>query len=99
MTISGGIKFFQKNLVDIDFDAALVLVSTGTSYGDYLRNRNNLDKWTSVGSSDIITETIEARFEASTSINRLLLVGHNFKAFTVKYWNGAAWTHFSSVVT
>jgi hypothetical protein len=24
---------------------------------------------------------------------------NNFKAFTVKYWNGSAWTEFSSVVT
>jgi len=99
MTVSGGIKFFRKNRGDIDDENATAAVSTGSATRDYARNRKRYLRWESVGSDDITTETYELRFGAAYDIDRIILNRHNFKAFFVKYWDGAAWKHFANVIT
>lgn len=99
MTISGGIKFLRKNRGDIDDENASASVSSGTATRTYARNRKRYLRWESSGSDDLTTETYELNFGDSYDIDRLILNRHNFKAFTVEYWNGAAWTDFANVVT
>lgn len=99
MAVSGGIKFFRKNRGDIDDENATSAASTGSSTRNYARSRKRYLRWESVGSDDLTTETYELRFGASYDIDRIILNRHNFKAFFVKYWDGAAWQHFANVVT
>jgi hypothetical protein len=99
MAVTGGIKFFYKNYADIDNASCLVSCSTGSALRGSLRDRKTYTRWESSGSSDATTETITVDFGASHAINRLILVKNNFKAFSVTYWNGSAWTDFSTVVT
>jgi hypothetical protein len=99
MTISGGIKFFTKSRCDIDNEQCLISVYTGSTTKNNIRDRKNTTKWSSSGSNDSVTETITVDFGANYTIDRLLLVKNNFKAFTVQYWNGTSWTHFAAVVT
>jgi hypothetical protein len=99
MAVSGGIKFFEKSKCDIDVDACSVAVSSGSTVKDNIRDRKNTTRWVSVSSNDTTTETITVDFGSAQTINRLVLVKNNFKAFNVQYWNGSAYTDFASVVT
>lgn len=99
MAISGGIKFFYKCRGDLDNDIAEAAVSSGATTRNNARSRKTYLKWESEGSDDTTTETYELRFGAEQTINRLLLVRNNFKAFSVQYWNGSTWVDFSNVVT
>lgn len=99
MAVSGGIKFFYKNYGDLDNDSASASVSTGSSARNFARSRKTYLYWISEGSDDTTTETYELRFGESKDIDRIILNRHNFKAFTVEYWDGAAWADFADVVT
>lgn len=92
-------KFFRKNFADIDYDGVLIEASTGVSLRNVVRDRRRYGKWESVGSSDATTEYLIVYFDEAKTIDRLILVGHNFKAFTAQYYDGSAWQDFSSVVT
>lgn len=94
--IGGGVKFFSlsKSLLA---DGASITASTGSASANYCLDKNPLTFWRSVGSSDTTTETLEITLSASSTINRILLLDHNFKDFTIKYDNSGSWTHFSSV--
>lgn len=99
MTISGGIKFFNKSFCDISIDEVNLVVSSGGSVKDAIRDRKNTTKWSSLGSNDATTETIEIDFGEIKTIDRLILIKNNLKAFNVQYHNGSSYTDFSSVVT
>lgn len=94
MTISGGIKFFDKSKC-LKKDGASVAVSTGSG-GDNVLSANRYVRWDSVGSDDSTTETLTVTFPSSTTFNRLLLVGMNAKDFRVFYDTS---TEFSNVVS
>ncbi len=96
MAISGGAKFFTRNYA-LEATGGTITASTGTAVQDYAIDKNPLTFWTSVGSNDSTTETLTLVF-ASQTINRVILQNHNFKDFNIQYWNGSAYTHFSSVV-
>ncbi len=99
MSVSGGIKFFYKNRGDIEDSNTFPTVSSGSTTATNAQSRKPYLWWESVGSDDVTTETYQLNFGASKDIDRLILKRHNFKNFFVKYWNGAAWTHFANVVT
>ena len=96
MTVSGGCKFFKKSKCYLA-DGASVAVDSGDASKDYMLSRNPLAHWRSLGSDDLTTETITITFPSAT-IDRLLLIDHNFKQYTVKYDVGSVWTNFASVV-
>lgn len=96
MAISGGIKFFSKSKCLL-VDEASCVASTGEVVEDYILDNNRISYWNSVESDDTITETLTVTFNSAT-IDRLFLVDHNFKEYTVKYWNGASYVNFTSVV-
>ena len=94
--ITGGIKFFTKSKVLAE-DGGTIVASSGDVASELAIDKNPASVWQSVGSNDVTVETLTLTF-ASVQISRLFLQRHNFKSFNVQYWNGSAWTHFSSVV-
>lgn len=97
MSITGGVKFFEpsQNLL---VNGATITASTGSSSASYCIDRNPLTYWRSVASSDLITETLDIVFPKKVSINRLFLLDHNFKQFSIQYNNNGVMTDFTNVV-
>lgn len=97
------IKLFYKNHVDIDNpNIALSVTDTGAiSDGaevlDFVRNRNNTSAWLTTGSADINNTTINVDMADSLFIDNIILVGHNFKSFTLQYDDGG-WQDFSTPI-
>lgn len=96
MALNGGIKFFDDSLCLYD-NGATAVASTGTAVQNNILDKLNYTYWTSVSSNDATTETLTISFPSAT-FTRILLLDHNWKEYTLKYWNGAAYAHFSSVV-
>jgi len=94
MAITGGIKFFKKN----QGADATVSASSGDSSSKFILDLDVDTYWTSVGSSDAETETITIQFDGSKTIDRVLLLDHNFKSFNVKYYNGVTYVAFANVI-
>lgn len=101
-----GLKFYKKNIIDLDnTDAALtvtdvVATNNGEDFLDYMRNRNNTSGWMTTNSTDAANTTLVADFGASYDVDSILVLKHNLKAFTIKYWNldTLAWTAFSTAI-
>lgn len=96
MSITGGIKFFEKNYCWLD-NGGSISASSGVVVQNNAIDKNPLSYWTSVASNDSTTETLTLTFPSST-LTRVLLIDHNWKQYTVKYWNGSAFTDFTNVV-
>jgi hypothetical protein len=96
MSITGGIKFFGKNLV-LSEDGGSIVASSGDIVSGYAIDKNPITFWESVGSDDTTTETLTLTFD-EVEIDRLILQNHNWKDFNVQYWTGVAWSHFASVI-
>ncbi len=102
---SGQIIFFKKNFIDLSNEVGAVTVSAGATSFDgaallpYLRNRNNMSAWTTTGALDAYTITLTFDFGQNRLQTDVLLVKHNFKAFTVKYsTDGSTWSTFSTPI-
>jgi hypothetical protein len=99
-----GIKFFKKNILDLtNLSPAFtitdsVATDTGEDFTDLMRNRNNSSGWATTGSSDAGTTTMIVDFIETKSFDAIILIGHNFKNFTLKYWDGAAYQNFSTAI-
>lgn len=96
MSISGGIKFFDLNLADSKTDASAV-ASSGNPSAGFVLDRNQYTVWRSVGSDDTTTETLEITLSESKTFDRLFLIRHNFKQFTIQYWD-SGWTDFANII-
>ena len=97
MAIGGGIKIFNK-IQNLLADGASITATTGESSGNFCLDRNPLTFYRSVGSADVTTETLVITLPASTTIDRIFLVNHNFKSFTIKYDSATVFTDFTTVV-
>ena len=97
MAISGGVKFFSRSYC-LEKDGTTAVASSGDASSLRALDRNPITYWRTSGSLDSITETFDITMPASVAFNRLFLLDHNFKSFSVKYWNGASYVDFSSVV-
>ena len=98
MAIGGGIKFFKKQKASAGSSNVTITSSSGDASSLRAIDKNRLTYWRSVNSDDTITETITIVWTTAQALDRLLLVDHNWKEYTVKYWNGASYVDFSSVV-
>lgn len=98
------IYFFKKNYIDLTFDGVTITVTDtvasnkGQDFVDYIRNRKNSSAWLTTGSTDAANTTLEVDWGSSKELNSIILIGHNFKAFTVQYWTGVAWADFSTAI-
>jgi len=87
--ITGGAKFFNTSLCLAANGATGVSTpSNGTATVPGCIDRNPFTYWYTAGSNDSTTEVLTLTF-ASALINRLLLLDHNFKNYSVKYLNGS----------
>ena len=94
MAVTGGIKFFNKNKIA---DGSTV-ASSGTSSSKFILDLDVDTYWTSLGSSDGVSEEITITTSKSQSIDRILLLDHNFKTYNIKYYDGSSYVDFSNVV-
>ena len=100
-----GVKFFKKNKIDLDFTDAFITITDGVAtndgqdFADFLRNRDNTSGWMTTDSTDAANTEIEANLGApgnAKDLDKIILVNHNFKAFTIQYWDDIllVWTAF-----
>lgn len=98
------IKFYNKNKLDLDNDLVTISVTdtTATSDGadlvDFMRNRNNQSAWVTTGSNDAANTTLVFDFKDEREITDVIMILHNLKAFTIKYWDGATYQDFSTPI-
>ncbi len=96
--MSGQILFFEKNKADIDAINCVATASQGAGYEDLARNRSNATAWMTSGSVDADNTTYTMDMVDEFSIDSIILVGHNLKSYTLKYWNGSAYVNFSTTI-
>jgi len=92
------IYFFNKNKLDISNPNAILTASQAQAYVDFVRNRKNDSYWITTGSVDADLTNIVFDFVDERDVDFIMLVNHNFKAYTVQYWDGAAYVNFSQVI-
>jgi hypothetical protein len=96
--ITGGVKFFDQNFVLSAFGGTIVdTLGTSLTTAASAIDKNRQTYLRTVGSTDLTVETFTLTFPSAT-FNRIILVDHNWKQYTVKYWNGASFVNFTSVV-
>jgi hypothetical protein len=97
-------QIFTKNYFDsCDENApSRLTVNYGNASKAYLYDRDKDSKWlTSGANSDLTTVSIQVDFyergqAVSRTIDRLIILNHNWKNFIVYYWDGAAWQTWST---
>lgn len=94
MTINGGVKFFDKSLC-LFKDGTTVVASTGGGSEDNILSMNKYLRWDSVGSDDATAETLTITMP-SAAIDRIFIVDHNLKDYSITYGAGAS--AFTNVV-
>lgn len=92
------IRFFEKSKCDISEDNVTASATQGDDYVLQILNRSNNSAWITTGSVDADNTTIEVDMTDERNISEIFLLKHNFRSFTVKYWNGSAWTAFSPAI-
>lgn len=103
--MSSQIKFFNKNKIDLSNDLVVLTVTdsvasnTGQSFVDFIRNRNNFSAWLTTGSNDSANTELLVDMVDGRELTEILLIGHNFKAYTIQYWNGSIFTDFSTPIS
>lgn len=94
----------EKNKIDLDQPNVTLSVTDGVAsdpgdtFLDLLRNRKNTNGWGTGGSSDAGLTTIEIDTGDEIDVTDVFFVRHNMKSYMFKYWNGSAWTAFSSAI-
>lgn len=95
---------FEKNKIDLDLPGVTITATDsvatdpGQAYVDLLRNRRNDSGWGTGGSTDLGNTTLEIETQDENEITDILLVNHNFKAYTIQYWNGSSYVNFSTAI-
>lgn len=94
--MSGQIKFYKKNHIDLDRPnpelsvTDNVATSDGASNLNLVRNRNNNSGWMTTGSSDAAETQILVELKDYQTVDVVMLIKHNFSDFTIEYWNASA---------
>lgn len=98
--MSEQIIFFDKNKLDIDKTNVVITASQGNAYTSYMQNRSNLTAWLTTGSVDADNTNIVIDFVDQALLTDIVLVKHNFKAYTIQYWNSSmsAYVDFSTPI-
>ena len=93
------IAIFKKNKIDFDAPNVITIASEGNAYSSYVRLRNNNIGWITTGSVDANNTTFEVDIADSKILTDIILVLHNFKSYTLKYWNGSSYVDFSPAIS
>lgn len=98
MSITGGIKFFERDWAG-DSNGGSIVAGDSNPSAQYAIDRNRFTYYRSSGSTDLITEELTITFDEARSISRLFLIDHNWKSYNIQYMNGSgSFTNFTSVV-
>lgn len=93
---------WYKNIIDIDNDNITMNVSdsvaTATGTPNFVRDRKNSTGWATTGSSDLATCTFAAESSQEETFDTIILIGHNFKNFTIQRFNGTIYEDFSPAI-
>lgn len=92
------ILFLYKNKADISNDSLTVTASEGNDYASRALNGNNVTAWTTTGSTDASLTTFTVDFGEPRRIDTLILAKHNFKNYTIQYYDGVSWLDFSTAI-
>jgi hypothetical protein len=94
-----GILIFEKNKIDLD-NSGITITPTdavaddaGESFVNLLRNRNNTTGWGTAGSTDAANTELLIESTDEMELTDIHLVGHNFKAYTMTYWDSNTETY------
>jgi len=101
----GKIKTYEKNKLDQDNEAASITITdgvaddTGQAIVDLVRDRSNTTGHSTTGSDDTANTQYDIDLIDPFSVNRIILVDHNFDSYTFQYWDGAAFVDFSTAIS
>lgn len=98
MSLSGGIKFFDRSKCLLQNNTTII-ASSGTEAADRCIDRNPISYWRSTSSDDTITETLEITFDALKTFDRIFLQDHNFKDYSIQYFNGSIYVDFANLTS
>lgn len=102
--MSSQIIFYDKSACDIDNSSVVTTITdaiatnTGSSFVSYIYNRNNNSAWLTTGSTDAANTQIDIDFGQGYDLTDIILVKHNFKAYTIQYDDGG-YTDFSTAIS
>ena len=103
--MSAQIRFFNKNKIDLSNSLASITITDavatndGQSFADFMRNRNQVSAWQTTGSTDAALTEILSDMSDEREIDSIIIAGHNFKAFTIQYWNGSSFVDFATPIS
>lgn len=97
--MSAQIRFFDKSKCDFSNTNVTTLASQGDTTSRNVLDRSNNTAWLTTGSVDSDNTTLTIDFVDMFTIDSILLLQHNFKAYTIKYWDGAAYQNFASAIS
>jgi len=92
------VKFYRKNRADLTNTEVVYTASQGQTTINSAFDRGNFFGWQTTGSQDSDNTSIEIDYIDTTDIDTIMLMGQNFDAYTVQYWNGAAYVDFSTPI-
>lgn len=96
--------FYEKNKIDLSTPNVSITITdaiasdTGESFVDFIRNRNNFSGWMTTDSTDAANTQMDIDMTDEKSIDRIILVDHNWDSYTIQYWNGATFVDFSTAI-
>lgn len=99
-----GIKFLRKNRMDVDTPNVTITITdavasdNGQDYVNFLRDRKNTSGWATTGSTDAALTELEVDLFEEYTFDHIILTKHNFKSYTIQYWNGATYVDFSTAI-
>ena len=95
MSMTGGFSFFDKNYAAV-YEGATIAASSNQADAKYVLSGDKAFRWQSVGSDDLQQETLIITLPFAISLDRLFLVKHNFKGYTIKYGANLNFTNVRS---
>jgi hypothetical protein len=93
------ILFFRKSRADLSFEEVTVTASEGQEMAKSAFARGNLTAWLTSDSLDANQTTFTIDFSEERTVSDILLLKHNFKSFTVQWWNGLSYQDFSPPIS
>lgn len=85
------ILFLQKNKADISNTVMTAAATEGNDYVLRALNGNNVTAWITTGSTDASNTMFSVNFYEPRRLTNIILANHNFKNYTLEWYNGSSW--------
>ena len=96
--MSQQIIFFEKSKCDYSDSNVTATADQGNATADKVLNRSNNSAWLTSGSVDSDDPYLEIDMVNERDMTDILLIGHNFKEYTLQRWNGSSYVDFSTPI-